>query len=232
MDSIRKQARVAGGLYLLIAITAPVGLMVVPDALLVAGDATATADRIRASEWLLRLGIASELFHQVIMVFLVFALFRLFRPVSETYAAMLAVFSLLGLPIVFASVVHEIAALLVIRGPEFLSLIDPALRDAQAYLLLRMHAYGITIASIFWGLWLFPFGILVLRSGFIPRFLGILLFLAGVGYLASAFTTLVLPAYAPAVNRVAMVLEFAEIPIIFWLLLWGAKEQRSAAPPA
>lgn len=164
MDSIRKQAQVAGALYFLIAITAPLGLMVVPDALLVAGDATATADRIRTSEWLLRLGIASELFHQVIMVFLVFALFRLFRPVSETYSAMLAVFSLLGLPIVFAGVVHEIAALTLVRGPEFLSVFDPAQRDALAYLHLRMHGSSITIASIFWGLWLFPFGILVLRS--------------------------------------------------------------------
>jgi hypothetical protein len=166
------------------------------------------------------------------MVFLVFALFRLFRRVSEKYAAMLAVFSLLGLPIVFAGVVHEIAALTLVRAPEFLSVFDPAQRDALAYLHLRMHASSITIASIFWGLWLYPFGILVLRSGFIPRFFGILLFFAGAGYLASAFTTLVLPSHAPAVNPVAMVLEFAEVPIIFWLLIAGVREQRSAAAPA
>ena len=91
---------------------------------------------------------------------------------------------------------------------------------------------GITVASVFWGLWLFPFGILVIRSGFIPRVFGWLLMAAGVGYLASAFATLVLPRYAETVSKVALPLEFAEVPIIFWLMIWGARTRPANARAA
>ena len=69
-------------------------------------------------------------------------------------------------------------------------------RDALAYLCLNLHGDGLMVAQIFWGLWLFPFGICVMRSGFIPRILGILLMIAGCGYLASSVAELVLPQYA------------------------------------
>ena len=86
MNSTKQQARVAGILYLVLALIAPIGLLYVPGKLIVSGNATATADNIRASEWLLRIGIASELIHQVIAVFLVLALYRLFKAVNEAHA--------------------------------------------------------------------------------------------------------------------------------------------------
>ena len=86
------------------------------------------------------------------------------------------------------------------------------------------------VAEIFWGLWLFPFGILVIRSRFIPRFLGYLLFLAALGYLASSLTFLLLPAYGPVVDTFATKLTLCELPIILWLLIWGAKDQHYQAP--
>src|SRR5450631_2585613 len=100
MNSIKQQARVAGFLYLLMALIAPIGLLYVPDKLIVHGDATLTADNIRASEWLLRVGIASELTHQVIQVFLVLALYRLFRAVNETQAKLVVILgALVSVPI-------------------------------------------------------------------------------------------------------------------------------------
>src|SRR6266568_3304814 len=206
MNSTKKQARVAGLLYLLIGITAPIGLVYVPGALIVAGDATATANHIRASESLLRIGIASELFHQIVCIFLVLALYRLFKAVSEKHAA-----------------------LVLVRGADFLSVFETRQLDALALLFLRLHGQGLVVASIFWGLWLFPFGILVIRSGFIPRVLGVLMMMAGIGYLASSFTSLLLPRYAHPVGQFAMVLEIGELPIIFWFLIWGAKAQPSDA---
>jgi hypothetical protein len=86
------------------------------------------------------------------------------------------------------------------------------------------------VAQIFWGLWLFPFGVLVIRSGFIPRVLGFLLFIAGFGNMASSFTSLLPGPYAPVVDRLASVLTAAELPIIFWLLIWGAKDQSLDEP--
>ena len=93
------------------------------------------------------------------------------------------------------------------------------------------------VAQIFWGLWLFPFAICVMRSGFIPRFLGILLMIAGPGYIASSAANLALPQYADSVGRVAGILTLAELPIIFWLVIWGARarplggEQRTNPSP-
>jgi len=231
MNSIKKQARVAGFLYLLLGITAPIGLMYVPGRLMVPGNATATADHLRASESLLRIGIASELFHQTIGIFLVLALYRLFKGVSETHARLVVILgALVSVPIMFLNVLNEIAAAILVSGADFLSVFDKRQLDALAFLFLRLHNQGITVASIFWGLWLFPFGILVIRSGFIPRALGVLLFIAGFAYLAYSFTSLLLPRYAQLIGQFAMILEVGEVPIIFWLLIWGAKAQPSGAP--
>src|SRR5438309_1472279 len=222
MDHTKKTARTAGLLYFLIGITAPVGLIYVPGALLVAGDATATANRIRASEWVLRLGIASELFHQVILIFLVLVLYRLFKAVDEHQATLMVILgALVSVPIVFVNVLNDIAALVLVGGASFLSVFDARQLDALAYLFVRLHSQGIIVASIFWGLWLFPFGILVIRSGFIPRALGVLLLVAGCAYVTTAGTSLLLPRYARSVSQVAIVLEAGELPIIFWLLIWG-----------
>jgi hypothetical protein len=231
MDSTKSMAKRAGLLYFVLGIIAPIGLLYVPGKLIVFENATATADRIRASEGLLRIGIASELIHQTIAIFLLLALYRLFKAVDEKQAVLMVILgSLVSVPIMFLNVLNEIAALVLVSGVDFLKAFDKSQLDALAYLFLRLHSQGITVASIFWGLWLFPFGILVIRSGFIPRVFGILLMIAGSAYLVSAFTAIVLPRYADAVGRVTMILAFGEVPIIFWLLIWGAKPQRSAAP--
>ena len=226
MISIKQQARSAGRLYFLLLLSAPLGLVVVPGKLIVAGDATATADAIRASGWLLRAGIASELIHQIIVIFLVLALYRLFKPVNEMLAKQLVILgALVSVPIMFVNVLNNIAALTLVSGADFLKVFDRAQLDALAYLFVRLHSQGINVTSIFWGLWLFPFGLLAIRSGFIPRIFGYLLLVAGSAYLVSSFTTLLLPQYASAVGQVALPLEIAEVPIIFWLLIWGATEQ-------
>jgi Domain of unknown function (DUF4386) len=225
MSSIKKQARVAGLLYLLASIPAPFGLIYVPSKLIVSGDATATANHVRASETLLRLGIVSELFGFIIFIFVVLALYRLFKEVDKKHALAMAILLLISLPISLVNVLNEIAALVLVSGADFLSVFETRQLDALAYLFLRLHGRGLVVAIIFWGLWLFPFGILVIRSGFIPRFLGYLLFIAGFGYVADSFTSLLLPRYVQIVGQVAMVLEIGELPIIFWLLIWGAKDQ-------
>jgi len=230
VSSTQQQARVAGFLYLLLALSAPIGLLYVPGKLIVSGNATATADNIRSSEWLLRIGIASELIHQIICVFLVLALYRLFKAVNDTHAKQMVILgALVSVPIMFVNVLNDIAALVLVSGADFLSVFEKPQLDALAYLFLRLHSQGITVASIFWGLWLFPFGMLVIRSGFIPRVFGVLLMIAGVAYLASSFATLVLPRYAPLVSQVALPLEVAELPIVFWLLIWGAKTRSTTS---
>lgn len=232
MSSIQHQARVAGVLYLGLLI-APIGLVYVPSELIVSGNATATADNIRASEWLLRIGMATELIHQVIAVFLVLALYRLFKAVNETHAKQMVILgALVSVPIMFINVLNEIAAQVLVSGADFLSVFEKPQLDALAYLFLRLHGEGLTVVSIFWGLWLFPFGMLVIRSRFIPRVLGVLLMITGIAYLVSSFATLVVPRYAPLVSQVAFPFYFGEFPIIFWLLIWGAKPRPADGPAA
>jgi hypothetical protein len=233
MRTVKQQARFSGLLYLLLALSAPIGLLYVPGKLIVSGNAVATADNLRASEGLLRLGIASELIHQALVIYLVLALYRLFKPVDEGYAKQLvALGALVSVPIMFVNVLNHIAAITLARGgaADFLSVFDRSQLDALAYLFVKLHGRGITLASIFWGLWLFPFAILVVRSGFIPRIFGYLLGIAGAAYVASAFATLIVPAWAPAVGSVAGLLEIAEVPIIFWLAFWGARGPRAGEP--
>jgi len=230
MSTIQQQARFAGFIYFLLALTAPLGLMYVPGKLIVSGDAAATAANLRASEGLLRLGIASELVHQAIAVYLALALYRLFKPVHESQARhLVALGALVSVPIMFVNVLNDLAALTLAKGPDFLSVFERPQLDALAYLFLRLHGLGIDVASIFWGLWLFPFAFLVIRSRFIPKVLGYLLVVAGSAYLVAAFATLVVPAWLPVVSKFALPLETAELPIIFWLLIWGARP-RPAEP--
>jgi hypothetical protein len=232
MNSTKRQARIAGAWYLLMALAAPFGLMIVPAALVVAGDAAATADNLRASPWLLRAGIASELVHQVIAIFLVLALYRLFKPVDAALARLVVVLgALVSVPIMFANTLNELAALAFVGGEPFLSGFDKAQLDGLAYLSLHLHEQGVVLASIFWGLWLFPFGRLVMLSGFIPAWLGVLLMAAGAGYLVDASTALVLPRYEALVSTFTAPLQFGELPIIFWLLIWGARTAPGKAAP-
>jgi Domain of unknown function (DUF4386) len=230
MNETKKQARVAGLLYLVLLVSAPLGLVYVPSKLFVSGDAAATAANIRAHELLLRMGVASELFHQVMLVFLVLALYRLFEPVSKALARQVVILgALVPIPIVFVNVLNELAALVLVSGAGFLSVFEPAQREALALLFVQLHRQGIGVVEIFWGLWLFPFGLLVMRCGFIPRVLGVLMMIAGSGYLAASITGLVLPDYSRTVGGVAQVLELGEIPIILWLVIFGARAPARAA---
>jgi len=230
MSSVKRQARIAGLLYLLTCIPAPFALIYVPGALMVPGDATATANHVRASEALLRLGIAGELISAAAFIFAVFALYRLFEGVSKQLASLMVTLFVVSVPISFLNVLNNIAALILARGADFLSVFGKGQLDALVLLFLRLHNHGVFVAQIFWGLWLIPFGLLVMRSGFIPRVLGVFLMIACLGYLATSFTYLLLPQYGHLVSQFAMILEFGELPIVLWLLIWGAKEGTSPAP--
>lgn len=102
-----------------------------------------------------------------------------------------------GLPatIDFLIVLDDVAALMLVRGADFLAVFERPQRDALAMLFLRLHHQEVVAAEVLWGLWLFPLAVLVLRSGFLPRFLGVWLIVNGVAYLAMSFTGLLLPQY-------------------------------------
>ena len=221
----KKSARTAGWLYLLLALTGVFNLIYVPSTLIVSGDATTTVVNILSSELLFRAGILSGLVSSVTFVFLVLALYRLLKDISHKLAILMVTLVVISVAIAFANTFNQIAVLIVLSGADFLSVFEKPQLDAVAYAFLRLNSHGIQLVQIFWGLWLFPFGLLVYESRFIPKILGILLIIAGCGYLLSSFTFLILPQYTDAFSPIISLLEMGELPIIFWLLIVGAKAQ-------
>jgi uncharacterized protein DUF4386 len=229
MNSTKKTARLAGVLYLVNGVTGFFSIMYVPSRLIVSGNAAATASNILASERLFRLGVVSELICAAEFIFLLWVLYRLLGGVNKTHASLMVILGLVFVPIMFVNALNEIAALTLLRGADFLSVFDKPQREAMAMLFLDLHRYGFVVGWIL-GLWLFPFGVLVFRSGFLPRILGVLLVAAGFGYLADSLTPLLLPSYANIVGRFANIpLTLGEPAIILWLLIMGAKDQPLAA---
>ena len=222
MSLTKNPGRLAGLLYVLASIPGFFALAYVPSKLLVHGNATATANNIAASESLFRLGIAADLIGQALFVFVALALYDLLKGVNQRCAALMVIFILLAIPIAFLNEVNAIAALVLVRGPDFLSLFDKPQRDALAMLFLKLHGGGFDVAEVFWGLWLLPLGLLVYRSRFIPRILGILLMLACFAYVADSFTSLLLPSYETIVSRWVSPLMLAEVVFMLWLLIVGA----------
>jgi hypothetical protein len=225
MNSIKKTARIAGMLYLVNGLTGFFGIVYVPSRLVVSGNAAATAQNILASERLFRLGIASELICAVEFIFLLLVLYRLLGGVDRTHASLMLILGLAFVPLMCLNVLNEIAALTLLRGGDFLSALGQPQREAMAMLFLDMHRYGYVIGWIF-GPWLFFFGLLVFKSGFLPRVLGALLIAACFGYLADSLTPLLLPDFAILVGRIASIpLTLGEPAIILWFLIRGAKDQ-------
>jgi hypothetical protein len=230
MISTKKTARIAGLLYLVNGVTGFFSIIYVPSRLIVSGNAAATANNILASERLFRFGIVSELICAAEFVFLLWVLYRLLGAVNKTQASLMVILGLLQIPIMFVNTLNEIAALALLRGANFLSVFDQPQRQALAMQFLNLHGEGFVVAGVFWGLWLFPFGILVFKSGFLPRVLGVLLIAACLGYLADSLTSLLLPSYEDFVSRIANIpLTLGEPAIILWLLIRGAKDQPLAA---
>ena len=223
MHPTKKAARVAGAVYLSLVLTAPFSLLYVPGKLIVRGNAVATASNILTHEMLFRLCIVSELFSSVIFICLGLALYRLLSGVNKTWAGAMAALVLVSAAVGFLNVLNYVAALTLIHGADFLGAFETPQRYALGMLFLRLHGQGEMMNEIFWGLWLFPFGLLVFRSGFLPRFLGVWLMLACFVWVALSLTALLFPPYYEVAFKMAQPVLFAELAITLWLLIKGAR---------
>jgi len=229
MTLLSKNARVAGLLYVLASVVGVLRLMYIPNKLFVYGNATETAANIAAHESLFRLGIASELLGAALWLFVPLALYRLLKGVDQTLAMLMVILgSLMQVPLFFVNVVTDVAALLFARGSGYLSVFDKPQRDAFARLFLDLH-HQLDLANfVFAGLWLFPFGLLVYKSRFLPRFLGVWLMIACFAWLAFSFTGLLFPAYQDKAFSITQPIALGEVATMLWLVIMGAKEQRLA----
>jgi hypothetical protein len=174
----------------------------------------------------LRLGIAGELTGQAGFIFVALALYDLLKGVNRKHASLMTTLIVVSIPIAFVNELNSIAALVLVRGADFLSIFEKPQRDALAMLFLNLHHHGFVVAEIFWRLWLFPLGLLVYRSRFLPRFLGVWIILAGFAWVVLSLTGILLPQYQDKVDTYARPAFFGEIAFMLWLLVRGAR------PPA
>jgi hypothetical protein len=223
MGAIKNPGRFAGLLYVVMSIVGFFAMAYVPDKLIVHGSAPATANNITASETLFRFGIAGELVGQAGFIFVALALFDLLKGVNRRHATLMVLLIVVSIPIAFLNELNAFAALALVRGADYLSIFDKPQRDALAMLFLNLHGRGFVVAEIFWGLWLFPLALLVYKSRFLPRFLGVWLALAGVAWVILSLTSVLLPQYQDKVNTYLQPAIFGEIVFMFWLLIKGAK---------
>jgi hypothetical protein len=218
--SINRTARLAGVLYLALMPFGFFGIIYVPSVLLVSGDAATTSRNIMASEWLFRSGTVSVLISQIVFIFLVLALYRLLKPVNKDHAVLMVVLALLAVPIAFLNEVNHLAALRLLAADD--GAFTTSQLQAQAMLFLDMRQNGIHVTLVFWGLWLLPLGFLVFRSGFLPKLLGVLLVIAGAGYVLDTGTRIL----SPSLATISQFTFVGEISFTLWLLIRGVNVER------
>jgi hypothetical protein len=223
MSSSKNPGRFAGSLYLLASIAGFFAMGYVPGKLIVHGNAAATASNIAANETLFRLGIAAQLIGQAGFIFVALALYDLLKGVNRRHASLMVILIVVSIPIAFLNELNSIAALALVRGADFLSLFEKSQRDALAMFFLRLHFHGLVVDEIFWGLWLFPLALLVYRSRFLPRFLGVWLGLAGLAWVIMSLTGILLPQYYDKVYTLTQPAVIGEIAFMFWLVIKSAR---------
>jgi uncharacterized protein DUF4386 len=226
MSSTKNPGRFAGLLYVLTSIVGFFAMIYVPSKLIVQGNAAATASNIATHEMLFRLGIAAELVGQAGFIFVIMTLYELLKGVNRRYASLMVTLLVVQIPIAFLNELNSFAALVLVRGADFLSMLGKPQRDALAMLFLNLHGSGFVVNEIFYGLWLLPLALLVYRSRFLPRFLGVWLALAGIAWVVLSLTSVLFPQYQDKVFTYSQPASLGEVAFMLWLLIRGAR------PPA
>jgi hypothetical protein len=226
MDGDKRLARIAGSLYLVVAVLGAFAELVVRDGIVVAGDAAATAGNIRGSAALFRVGFAADLLQATFFLFTGMALYLLLRHVHELVARAMVVFVAVSVAIICLNLLNQYTALALATSA--------APTDALAGLFADMHTAGYLIAQIFFGLWLLPLGYLVYRLEAFPTALGVLLAIGCAGYLIDTFTTFLAPGMAERIGWLVLApAAVGELWLVAYLLVKGVRvPQRPAFVPA
>ncbi|MEA2761907.1 MAG: hypothetical protein QOD47_1191 [Gemmatimonadaceae bacterium] len=230
MSSITAKARLAGILYVVMGIPAWFSLMYIPSVYVVRSDPTATARNIVNGEALYRLGILSELVSQTIFLVLALVLYDLLRDADRKQARLMVMLVGVSVAFEFANCLNLVAPLILLSGADFLSVFSKPQLDALALVFLKLRNSGLGVVSLVWGLWLLPFGVLVFKSGFFPKVLGVLLIVACFAYVTGSVTSIMVPAPTPVIAIVTQAVGgLGELAIVLWMIVMGARVQPPTA---
>jgi hypothetical protein len=230
MRSIQTYARVAGVLFLLSIVAGFFGELYAPSRIIVSGDAAATAKNIVAFNSLFRAGFASYLVEAVCDITLSLVMYELLRPVRKDLALLAAFFGLVSTAVFAVAELFYFGASLIVGGAGYLKSFSPDQLNTLGLLSLKMYGLGGGIFMVFYGIATSLRGYLIYRSGYLPKALGVLLALAGVGFIVSNFVLVLAPAYAS--NFLLLPMFLATVSVTAWLLVKGVDLQKWEARTA
>jgi hypothetical protein len=236
-NSPQRYARVGGVLYLAIIVLGAFSEGFVASKLVVSGDAATTAANILASPDLWHLSVAADLIVVLLAVPLLWVEYLLLRPVSKQLVLLAVLFNLVSLAVEAISKLFLLVVLPTLKSAEFLKAFDPSQMQILANLSLRAHDVAFNIALIFFGFTCLVNGYLIFRSGYLPKFVGILMQIAGLSYLVGCFAALFAPSFADLITPAILLPPLiGELSFCLWLLLKGVnvakwQERLSAMHP-
>jgi hypothetical protein len=222
----RLYARIAGGLYLIVIAGGIFAELFVRGRLVVHGDAAATAHNILAHEMLYRLGFAVEIFYCVCNVPLTLIFYNLFKVVNKNVALMMVFFDIVVNTVESVSLLGHFAPVLFLGGGHYLSAFTGEQLQAAAYLSVQLFEHGFAICLVFFGFDCFTMAYLIYRSTFLPRIIGVLLAIEGVGYLVNSFALFLAPELQARIFPYFAATAIAEVALSLWLLVMGVDVQR------
>src|SRR6266487_220991 len=207
---VKRIARQAGLLYLAMSILAIVGYFYLHRLFFIPGDPAATARSILANERLYRISMLVDLATEFLFILVVLALYRLFEDVDRNQARLMVALVGTGIVVQFAGFVLNAAPLMLLSGAGHLSVFSRQQLEALSYASLSLIGKLGELLTSIWGLWLFPFAVLTINSGFLPKFLGVLLIVTGIAYVVSSVAGVGFPEHVATVRKLAMPLYFGE----------------------
>jgi hypothetical protein len=228
----QRTARQAAFLYLLMGLPAPLNLLYLPGKFIVSNDAAATVRNIAANEMTYRLCVLAGMVSSLAFLFLVVTLYELFQDVDRRQARLMLVLVTASSTIGLITVLNEIAPLIILHSADSLSAFTQTQLDALSLGFLRLRNAGVNVNSALWGLWLLPFGLLVIKSGFVPKFIGAALLVSCVAYVVASVTSVLFPQYLGAVTKVTLPLGSGELFMLLWLFIKGVRMQTPPVQPS
>ncbi len=225
MKPDRKTSLLAGFLYLMLLFGSGFA-EVTRNSLIVDLDPVATATNILANEALFKVSFIGDLIGHTAFLLLGLTLYKLLSHVNRTHAQVLVAFVAVSVPMAMLNLLNQFAAIHILTGVQYLQVMTPDQLKTQAMFFLELHQYGVYITAIFWGLWLFPFGYLVYKSGHYPKTIGILLMGGCFGYLIEFFTRYLLPGLPILTYPGLAIATLGEVSAIAMLLIYGLRKDK------
>lgn len=223
-SSATKQGRFAGLLYLIIICCGLFSELFVRSTMIVPGNANETAQNIINNISLFKVGFAADIIMVICDIAVAVIFYLLLREVNKGLALAAAFFRLVQAAIIGMNLLHHFAAALLLEGAPYLSAIETSQINAQAMFFLNMHSYGYLISGVFFGMSCMVLGILFYRSAFFPKFLGVMLVAASIGYLTDCFVNFLAPQLGDLSEVLVLITAVTtELVLCIWLLIFGVR---------